>query len=181
MYREFSAHRAQFISMTYFLTFNCYGSWLPGDERGWVDRARGSYDRGGYQDPNPGLARYARKIMPQEPYQLDEPRAQIVLDAICEVCQYRGWGLVAAHVRTTHVHVVVAHLGDPDRPISDFKSYSSRALNQHRFETANRKRWARGGSTRRLPTAEAVRAAIQYVVDRQGDRIAVLQEHVPPR
>ncbi len=166
--------------MTYFLTFNCYGAWVPGDERGWVDRARG-IDRGGYQDPNAGLARYARKIMPQEPYQLDAPRAQIVLDAICEVCQYRVWDLVAAHGRSTHVHVVVARLNDPDRAISDFKSYSSRALNQHGFETANRKRWARGGSTRQLPTAEAVRAAIRYVVDGQGDRMAVLQEHVPPR
>jgi REP element-mobilizing transposase RayT len=166
--------------MTYFLTFNCYGAWVPGDERGWVERARSNY-RGGYKDPSPALARYARKIMPQEPYQLDVTRARIVLDAVSEACQYRGWELVAAHVRTTHVHIVVANLSDPDRAISDFKSYSSRALNWHGFETADRKRWARGGSTRRLPTAEAIRSAIQYVVDSQGDPMAVFQEQVSPR
>jgi hypothetical protein len=160
--------------MSYLLTFNCYGTRVPGDERGWYDRARGSY-RGGYQDPNPSLAQYARKVMPQERYQLDVPRARIVLDAICEACQYRGWHLIAVHVRTTHVHVVAANLRDPDRAISDLKSYSSRALSQYGYETADRKRWARGGSTRELPTTEAVRAAIQYVVKGQGDPMAVFQ------
>ena len=166
--------------MTYFLTFNCYGAWVPGDERGWVERARGNY-RGGYKDPSPGLAQYARKIMPQEPYQLDVPRARVVLDAISEACQYRGWDLAAAHVRMTHVHIVVANICDPDRAISDFKSYSSRALNRNGFETAERKRWARGGSTRRLPTAEAARATIQYVLESQGDPMVVFQEQESPR
>jgi len=167
--------------MTYFLTFNCYGSWVPGDERGWVERARGNYDRGGYKNPSPALAQFARKIMPQEPYQLDVARARIVLDAIREACQYRDWGLVAAHVRTTHAHVIADRLGDPDRAISDFKSYSSRALNLHGFETAERKRWARGGSTRRLPTAEAIHAAVQYVVESQGKSMVVFQEQQSPR
>jgi REP element-mobilizing transposase RayT len=166
--------------MTYFLTFTCYGAWIPGDERGWVERARDSY-RGGYKNPSADLAQYARKIMPQEPYQLDVPRARIVLDAICEACQYRDWGLVAAHVRATHVHVIVDRLGDPGRAISDFKSYSSRALNRHGFETADRKRWARGGSTRRLPTAGAIRSTIQYVVESQGEPMAVFQEQQSPR
>ena len=160
--------------MTYLLTFNCYGTRIPGDERGWYDRARVNH-RGGYQNPSPGLAHYARKIMPQEPYRLDVPRARIVLDAICEVCQCRGWDLVASHVRTTHVHVIVSSLSDPDRAISDFKSYSSRALNRPGYETADRKRWARGGSTRQLPTAEALRSAIQYVVNGLGDPMAVFQ------
>jgi hypothetical protein len=107
--------------MTYFLTFNCYGTWVPGDERGWVERARGNY-RGGYKNPSADLAQHARKIMPQKPYQLDVPRAQVVLGAICEACQYRDWGLVAAHVRATHVHVIADRLGDPDRAISDSKA-----------------------------------------------------------
>src|SRR5712671_4890529 len=144
---EFSIHPTRSMAMTHFLTFNCYGNRVPGDERGWYDRARGSY-HGGYQDPRVGLAQYARKIMPQEAYQLDEPRARIVLDAICEACKYRGWELIAVHVRTTHVHTVIANLRDPDRAVSDLKSYSSRALNQHGYESADRKRWARGGSTR---------------------------------
>jgi hypothetical protein len=163
------------FSMTYILTFNCYGTRVPGDDRGWYDRSCASH-RGGYQDPHVGLDRYARKIMLQEAYQLDIMRARVVLDAIREVCQCRSWDLVAAHVRTTHLHSIVAGLCNPDRAISDFKSYASRALNRHGFETAARTRWARGGSTRQLPNTEAVRAAIQYVVDGQGDPMAVFQQ-----
>ncbi|MBI3678991.1 MAG: hypothetical protein HY235_01065 [Acidobacteria bacterium] len=70
--------------MTYLLTFNCYGARVPGDERGWVERARGDH-RGGYHDPNPGLCQYCRQIMKQEQYQLDLPRARTVLQAIREV------------------------------------------------------------------------------------------------
>ena len=54
-----------------------------------VDRPRGNC-RGGYHDPNVDLARYSEKVMAQEPYQLDLPRAWMALDAIREVSQYRG-------------------------------------------------------------------------------------------
>ena len=80
------------------------------------------------------------------------------------------------------MHVVVGGLANPDRAICDFKSYSSRALNQYGFEAADRRRWARGGSTRQLSTADAVREAVEYVVDRQGQPMAVYQSELePPR
>jgi hypothetical protein len=61
----------------------------------------------------------------------------------------------------------------PERVMNDLKSYSSRRLNQLGFDEADRKRWARHGSTRWLSTSEAVSAAIQYVVDKQGEPMAV--------
>ena len=45
--------------------------------------------------------------MDQAAYSLDETRRNTVLAAIQEVCAHRGWRLLAAHVRTTHVHTVV--------------------------------------------------------------------------
>src|SRR5580698_5626692 len=108
--------------MVYLLTFNCYGTRLPGDARGWVKRGDG------YHDPNPGLNKCCGEVMKQEPYILDLPRAWIVLEAIREVCHFRDWDLIAAHVRTTHVKVIVDRLQNADRAIVDFKSYSSRAL-----------------------------------------------------
>jgi REP element-mobilizing transposase RayT len=167
--------------MTYLLTFSCYGTRVPGDERGWVDRPRGNC-RGGYHDPNADLARYSETVMAQEPYQLDLLRARMVLDAIQETCQFRGWDLIAAHARSTHVHVVVAGPANPDRAVRDFKSYSSRALNRHGSERVDRRRWARGGSTLQLSSVDAVREAVESVVDRQGDPMAVYQsEPEPPR
>ncbi len=159
--------------MVYLLTFNCYGSRLPGDERGWVERPRGE-QRGGYHDPNPGLNRYCRGVMKHEPYLLDLPKANIVLHAIREVCRFREWDLIAAHVRTTHAHVVVDRLQNVDRAVVDFKTYASRALG-----TDARKRWARGGSTRPLSTPQAVSDAIEYIVDRQGEPMAVFMMNSP--
>jgi hypothetical protein len=157
--------------MTYLLTFNCYGMHLSGDDRGWVDRARGDH-RGAYQDPRPELLKHARRIT-EEPYQLDLPRARVVLGAIREVCHFRSWDLLAAHARTTHVHVVADGLSDPDRTLTDLKAYASRALKRHNTETAHFKHWARGGTTRALFTKDAVNAAIRYVVHQQGEPMAV--------
>jgi REP element-mobilizing transposase RayT len=148
--------------MVYLLTFNCYGTRLPGDKRGWVERA------GGYRDPNPGLLKHCGEVMKQRPYLLDVAKAHIVLDAICEVCRFRNWDLIAAHVRTTHVHVIVDRLQNADRAIVDFKSYSSRVLGSDGI-----KRWSRGGSTRPLSTPEAVIAAITYVLAQQGEPMAL--------
>lgn len=55
------------------------------------------------------------------------------------------------------------------------KSYSSRALNEHALDGPDRRRWARHGSTRYLWTAEAVRAAVRYVVLEQGESMAVFE------
>jgi hypothetical protein len=159
--------------MVYLLTFNCYGSRLPGDERGWVERARGE-QRGGYHEPNPSLNRYCRSAMKQEPYLLDLPKANIVLEAIREVCRFRDWDLITAHVRTTHAHVIVDRLQNVDRAIVDFKSYASRALG-----TDGCKRWARGGSTRPLSTPQAVSDAIKYVIDQQGEPMALFLMNSP--
>ena len=45
--------------------------------------------------------------MMEPAYLLDAPRRQIVLNTVKEVCNYRGWVLLAAHVRTNHVHLVM--------------------------------------------------------------------------
>jgi hypothetical protein len=90
----------------------------------------------------------------------------------------RDWHLVAAHVRSTHVHCVVDGVGCPNRAIADFKAYASRASNQ---VEGYRRRWAREGSTRRLPNSAAVQAAVRYVVDRQGEAMAVhVYSEFPP-
>ena len=105
--------------MTYLLTFNCYATHLPGDDRGWVDRSRGGH-RGSYQGPRPELLNHARRIA-EKPYQLNLLRLRIVLEAIRETCDFRCWNLLAVHVRSTHVHVVADGFSDPDRAISDLK------------------------------------------------------------
>jgi len=106
---------------------------------------------------------------------MDERRRQAVLTSVMERCSNRQWCLLAAHVRMNHVHVLVEAEVRPERLMNDLKSYASRRLNQLGFDGADRKRWARHGSTRWLPTRKAVLAAIRYVVDKQGEQMAVYE------
>ncbi len=113
--------------------------------------------------------------MDQSAYHLDQTRRDAVLEALQEVCAHRGWSLLAAHVRSNHVHTVVAAEVPPERIMSDFKAYASRHLNRMRLDEPNRKRWARHGSTRWLWKPRHVSAAMQYVVGEQGDAMSVFE------
>ncbi|MEX2261154.1 MAG: hypothetical protein WD696_04345 [Bryobacteraceae bacterium] len=83
--------------MTYLITFACYGAWLPGEE-GAVDRNHNIPGR-----PLPaadaGRVQAVEKLMKQEPYLLDEAHRNAVLNVVQEVCRFRNWTLLAAHVR----------------------------------------------------------------------------------
>ena len=117
--------------------------------------------------------------MNQEPYSLhNRDRRDAVLAAIREVCSHRGWVLMAAHVRSTHVHFVVSADDPPGRVMGDCKAYASRALALVDGVSSGRKRWARHGSTRWIWKSEDVLAAIWYVVEEQGSPMAVFRADV---
>ena len=63
--------------------------------------------------------------------------------------------------------------------MNDFKAYTSRALNRLDGDGPGRKRWARHGSTRWLWNDQDVREAIRYVVEEQGEPMAVFLGQVP--
>jgi REP element-mobilizing transposase RayT len=111
--------------------------------------------------------------MNQPPYSLDQPRRDAVLAVILERGIRRGWSILAAHVRTNHVHVIIDAEAKPERVMNDLKAYARRVLNQCEFDTSDRKRWARHGSTRWLRDRESVDAAIQYIIEKQGNPMAV--------
>ena len=104
--------------------------------------------------------------MTQKPYHLDEPRRAAVMVGLRTACNRRGWMLLAAHVRPSHVHVVVEADRNPELVMSALKAYASRKLNESEH---GRRRWARHGSTRYLRSATEIRAAVDYVISKQGE------------
>lgn len=116
------------IPLAYFITFTCYGTWLHGGKSTSVD----------YYNNIPGteFIPYDRRrlyqvknLMLETPYSLDELRRHIVLQAICEVCRYRQWVLLAVHVRSNHVHLVIHAQISPEHIMNTVKAYASRYLN----------------------------------------------------
>ena len=162
------------IPLAYLITFSCYGTWLHGNESGSVDRDH-NLPGTPFLPPDGKRLEADRDRMDQPPYELDGRRCDVVLKAIQEVCTHRGWSLLAAHVRTNHVHVVVHALETPERVMNDFKAYASRRLNEGGLDGRDRKHWTRHGNTRYLWKPEHVEAAIQYVVHEQGTPMSVFE------
>ena len=113
--------------------------------------------------------------MSTPPYSLDERRRRAVLDAIIERSIQGDWQLSAVHVRTNHVHIIVGGEEQPEFIMTQLKSAASRRLNQLGFDDPDRKRWARHGSTRRLWNQADVKNAIRYVLEGQGEPMAIFQ------
>ncbi len=158
--------------LTYFITFTCYGTWLHGQDPGSVDR---QHNQPGtpFLPPDPSARQNQHNRLEQPSYHLDAPRRRLVLQAVRQVCQHRQWTLLAAHVRTNHVHVIVGAEATPERVLNDFKAYASRAQNGAGLDARDRKRWTRHGSTRYLKKRPELEAKIHYVLYEQGEPLEV--------
>ncbi|MBN9663999.1 MAG: transposase [Acidobacteria bacterium] len=153
--------------MIYLIIFACYGCHLHGSEYGSVDRNHNIVGTP-YMSSGPALAQFEMSLMQQPPYQLDSPRRAAVLAAVVEACECLSWTLLAVHVRSNHVHIVVDAQLPPERVMLTFKTYASRRLNITGMDALGRKRWGRHGSTRWLKNSEEVSAAVKYVIEEQG-------------
>jgi REP element-mobilizing transposase RayT len=166
------------MDMRYFLTFACYGAHFHGDESGSVDRHHNQFGTRVLRADRQRAAAERRK-MKQAPFKLDRDSGTVVLEALREVCSYRSWNLLAAPIRSEHLHAIVEAEVPPEKVMNDFKSDASRALNRLDYKDRDRRRWARHGSKRWLWKDQDVREAMRYVVEEQGEPMAVFVGDVP--
>ncbi|MBI2805935.1 MAG: transposase [Planctomycetes bacterium] len=117
--------------LAYFLTWSSYGTWLPGDDRGWVEY------RHGWRPPDPVRKLEAAGRMTEDACLLDHEQRQLVERQIAETCRFRGWELHAVNCRSNHVHVVVTADKDPKAVRNDLKAWCTRRLKE--LETARRR------------------------------------------
>ncbi len=158
------------IPLAYLITFRTYGTWLAGDERGSIDKYHNSY--GGPRavgSEKRTKAQAARLKSP--PFLLNAAARKHVEIAIYEVCRYRGWKMIAIHVRTNHVHLVVVASTTSSKMLNDFKSYSTRRLRDNGEWKFEHSPWADKGSRRNLWTEEHIAKAADYVLNGQGENL----------
>ena len=154
----------------WFLTFTCYGTHLHGAPTGSYERRpTGTRPR----PPHPGLEAAMRRALAQEPYELTNRHRPLVLEAIQEFALRKGWSLLALHVRTTHLYVVLDAPTSAHQTLISLKAAASQALNLAGLDPPGRRRWTRHGSTRHLQTPAAINAAIHYVAHSQGEPMAL--------
>ena len=146
--------------LAYHITWTTYGTWLPGDSRGWIKSGES-----GIKEPDESLRREARSLMTQEPVFLDETQRAIVDRTIREVIAFRMWTLHALNVRTNHIHIVLTAARDPETVMEQLKAWCSRRLNEH--VGRKQKWWTEHGSTKWINDDTYFANAVRYVTEGQ--------------
>jgi hypothetical protein len=152
----------------FLLTWNCYGTWLHGDERGSVDAEH--HFPGQPRAPfNPVRETVRSQQMKCSPYYLGPKERGVVHRTIREVCWHRSWPLLELNVRTNHVHVVLSCPVRPDKAVADLKAWCTRRLREAALLGKQQPAWAEGVSTIWLWTDAQVENKCAYVREGQGD------------
>ena len=106
--------------IAYLITWTTYGTWLPGDERGWH-----KWGGGGLQEPNEFLKTFAESTMKEPEFTMSPSEREIVAQTVAKHCQVRNWMLHKVNARSNHVHVAVT------APRYKHDVPASRALREH--------------------------------------------------
>ncbi|MEZ6115274.1 MAG: transposase [Pirellulaceae bacterium] len=147
--------------IAYFLTITTYGTWLPGDERGWTEYHRG------WQLPDVDKEIQAAQSMTSNPCVLTQKQRIAVEEQVMETCVHRHWALHALACRTNHLHVVISAENTSPRKIrSDLKAWCTRKLRQE-FDSHRSEWWTERGSVRWIFDDDSLDRAIYYVNEAQ--------------
>ncbi len=164
------------------LTSTTYGTWLPGDERGFVGRVwdarpddpatdalRLEHDRPDqpYDADIAGLKRESQRLMKGSPVWLTREQADSVLAQFLETTTFRGWALHAASIMANHFHAIVEAPDDvrSDDILGDLKSYASRRLNKAYGKPIGGTWWTASGSKRPLREIDRLHVPIMYTLN----------------
>jgi REP element-mobilizing transposase RayT len=156
------------VAIAYFTTWTTYGTWLPGDPRGWFQSGRG------LQDPDAARRFEALFLMTESALIPDPDQRRLVEQTVADHCAIRGWEFHAVNCRSNHVHVVVTAPGRPiEEPREQFKAWCTRRLKAE-SAVVRASWWTDRGWDEYIDDEDGLANVVAYVHDGQGAR-------VPPR
>lgn len=147
-----------FVAKTlgYMITWTTYGTWLQGDERGYVKNGQT------YQG-NKILKQRNKNLQSQDVVKLSRKQQQIVHKAIAEESELQNQYVYALSVQSNHVHIVVKYTMQPISKIVAYYKKSARlAL---KVEGHSGKLWTKGYDKRFCFDKAALEQRIKYVQD----------------
>lgn len=151
--------------VTYFITWTTYGTWLPGDARGWRKAKQGC------RTPQPLLEDWSRRRMTGSPVMLNKIQRQKV-EAVCRKhATIRGWVFHAVNARSNHVQLAVTADLRPEIVRDQFKANATRVLRQEPGRLTTDRIWTRGGDCEIVDGDEELERVITYITEAQ-DRMA---------
>ena len=147
--------------ITYLITWTTYGTWLPGDARGWRKADQGP------RQPQPLLEEWCRTRLAENPVLLNEAQ-RLRVESVCRKhAEIRGWELHAVSVRSNHVHLVVT-ADKPAKIVRDqFKANATRVLREPPDAVTNESIWTKGGDCEVVDGEESLHRVLEYVTEAQ--------------
>lgn len=139
------------------ITTTSYGSWLPGDARGYVQR-------GEILPPAPELAAHASALLKSPPVRFSVAEQAELFDALLNAAAEFGYTLSDASVESWHLHWIVGH----DDPI---EVMVGRLKNRLRQRLARGRIWTEGYHWRELTDDAAILSARNYIARHAGARL----------
>ncbi|MEO0588297.1 MAG: hypothetical protein AAF078_11740 [Planctomycetota bacterium] len=139
------------------ITTTTYGSWLPGDLRGYVDHGR-------ILPANPDRLEHARSVMKGKSVTLTASDQRTAFDALHNACIEFNYDLIAVAIEPWHAHILVHHRDDPvATAAARLKARIRQAINRGRI-------WTAGYDKRYCFTEAEVTARHQYIARHPGHR-----------
>ena len=141
-------------TLGYMLTWTTYGSWLQGDERGYV---KDGQTLGGDEE----LVDLCEKFQKGNTVRLRDNKKDIVRRAILDEAERIGRTIEALAVCGNHVHLVARYSPEPiGQTVSRFKNVAAAALRKH---GRGGRVWTRGFDKRFCFDQQDLIRRIQYV------------------
>lgn len=155
------------MAIAIFTTWTTYGTWLPGDPRGWYQRGRG------LKEPDAMRRLEAALLMTEAAFTLAPEQRRIVEKTVADHCRIRKWHLHAVNCRTNHVHAVVTSGRDIEEPREQFKAWCTRKLKEHNRTRSAPLRdnwWTERGWDEYIDDEDGLFNVVTYTLDGQDLR-----------
>jgi len=140
------------------ITTTTYGTWLPGDLRGYVDR-------GVILPADPDHLQRARRLLKSDPIYLTPGDQDTLFDALQRAAHEFDYTLFAASIESWHAHWLIDHAFDAvEVMVARLKTRMRQALDRGRL-------WTAGYDARFCFDEDAVEARRNYIRRHHGSRL----------
>jgi len=147
--------------LAYHISLHTYGSWLPGDPRGWHHRGDGprALERPGWEP----LRAVARELQRDPTVMFTEPMGVVVVEAVVTLAHDRGWRLYAAEAVSSHLHAVIGAPLIGVAVIREIREVGAKLLCDRGLHDPSQRVWSRGGHFSMVHTIAGLARAVEYV------------------
>ena len=140
--------------IAYMLTWTTYGSWLQGDERGWVRDGK-------IYQPNKALFKANKESQKQDEFVLSKMHIEKIRDEIYENAKSLNQHIFALAVCKNHIHLLANNIDKPIHIIGGYyKSKTTKLLKRLGVES---KVWTRGFDKRYCYDKKDLSKRIKYI------------------